>query len=128
VNFFNNQPPNAPTIDGKSGKAGKEYKYTFVTIDPDGDNISSYIINWDDGTQDIVDCSVGSGKEVVVAHKWNKTGAYTIRARAKDTENLWGPWSELEITMPKEKITHSFCCSLMFDKSGSLSSKYDSLG
>ncbi len=104
VNLFNNQPPNAPTINGQtSGKVRKEYDYTFVTIDPEKDNISSYIINWDDGMQDIVHCSVVSGEELVVAHEWNEVGTYIIKARSKDTHNLWGPWATLEVTMPRYK-------------------------
>jgi len=32
-------------------------------------------------------------------------GEYTIKARAKDTDNLWGPWGELKVTMPRYKAT-----------------------
>jgi hypothetical protein len=104
VNIFNNQPPDAPTIEGKtSGKVGKEYEYRFITIDPDMNNISLYIINWDDGTQDIIDCSIGSGKEFIAVHDWNKTGIYTIKARAKDNHSLWSPWSELEVNIPRTR-------------------------
>jgi len=27
-------------------------------------------------------------------------GTYTIKARAKDTDNNWGPWGELKVRMP----------------------------
>jgi hypothetical protein len=32
-------------------------------------------------------------------------GIYTIRARAKDTDNLWGPWGAFEVTIPRDKST-----------------------
>ena len=35
-----------------------------------------------------------------MSHTWDEQDTYTIRARAKDTNNLWGPWSELEVSMP----------------------------
>ena len=42
-------PPKKPSITGPTGGAvGTEYEYTFVTTDPDEDNIS-YYIEWGDG-------------------------------------------------------------------------------
>ena len=41
-----NEPPTTPTIAGPtSGKPGVEYDFTFMSIDPDGDDIF-YIISW----------------------------------------------------------------------------------
>jgi len=38
-----NAPPNTPIINGPiNGKAGTKYDYTFVSIDPDGDDIAFY--------------------------------------------------------------------------------------
>ena len=34
-------------------------------------------------------------------------GYFKIRARAKDTDNLWGPWGELEVTMSRDKSTNN---------------------
>jgi uncharacterized FlgJ-related protein len=36
-----------------------------------------------------------------VAIAGDEKGYYTSKARAKDTNNLWGPWSELEGIIPK---------------------------
>ena len=45
-----NNPPNKPTITGNSsGKPGTEYEYTFVSTDPEEDEIS-YYIDWGDNT------------------------------------------------------------------------------
>ena len=92
--------PEAPTIIGKTdGEAGVEYEYTFSTIDPNGDDVF-FNIEWGDG--DFVDWfgPYNSGEEVVVSHTWDEQNTYTIKARAKDTDNLWGPWGTLEVTMP----------------------------
>ena len=32
---------------------------------------------------------------------------FVIKARAKDTDNLWGPWSELKVTMPRNRAINS---------------------
>jgi len=92
--------PEAPTITGETdGRFGVEYEYTFCSIDPNGDDVC-YYVEWGDGEITDWTGAHGSGEEVVLSHTWEKRGTYTIRARAKDTDNLWGPWGELEVTMP----------------------------
>ncbi len=41
-----------------------------------------------------------SGEPISVNHSWSKWGRYTIQVRARDTDNLWGTWGELKVTMP----------------------------
>jgi len=96
-------PPDAPIIDGPtSGKVGVDYQYNFSLFDLDGD--SMYLrIDWGNGTSGPWHGPYDSDTTVKLNHTWNQKGAYTIRARAKDTYNLWGPWSELEVTMPKNQ-------------------------
>jgi len=110
IDFFkhiNNSPPMAPLIAGEiNGKVGESYDYTFVSIDPE-DNDIWYYIDWGDGK---IENWIGpneSGEEVTVSHNWSEQGKYTIKARAKDTNNLWGPWATLEVTMPRNKIAHN---------------------
>ena len=99
INTLNN-PPNEPSISGEiEGKAGQEYEYTFSTTDPNDDDVY-YNIEWGDGNTENWFGPYNSGEEVVVSHSWDEQDTYTIRARAKDTDNLWGPWGELEVTMP----------------------------
>jgi len=95
--------PEAPTITGSTeGKIKTEYEYNFTTTDPNGDNVY-YYIEWGDGKiEDWIGPYI-SGEEITLSHTWKDKGTYTIRARAKDTDNLWGPWSELEVTMPKNQ-------------------------
>ena len=92
--------PQAPTITGETdGKAGVEYEYTFSSTDPNDDDVF-YNIEWGDG--EVIDWigPYDSGEEVIVSHTWDEQDTYTIKARAKDTNNLWGPWGELEVSMP----------------------------
>jgi outer membrane protein assembly factor BamB len=100
-----NDPPNAPYIDGQvSGKIGKEYEYTFVSIDPDGDDIASYTIDWDDNSGfEVVEGPFDSGEIITVSHTWDEKGTYTIRAKAKDIFDAESDWGYLEVTMPRNK-------------------------
>ena len=99
--------PEAPTITGEiEGKVGVEYEYVLSTIDPNGDDVF-YNIEWGDGEFEDWFGPYDSGEEVVVSHSWDEQDTYTIRARAKDTDNLWGPWGELEVTMPvNQQLAH----------------------
>ncbi len=97
--------PEAPTIIGSTeGKIKTEYEYNFTTTDPNGDDVY-YYIEWGDGAVENWIGPYSSGEEVKVNHSWDKRGTYTISARAKDTDNLWGPWSELETSIPRNKAT-----------------------
>jgi outer membrane protein assembly factor BamB len=81
--------PSAPVIDGPtSGRPYKEYDFTFTSTSPLGRNVY-YYIEWGDGSIKNWFGPYAGGEEVTVSHKWSKMGIYTIRARAKDTDNLW---------------------------------------
>jgi len=99
--------PTAPVINGKiNGVAEKEYQYTFKSISPLGRDIY-YYINWGDNTVKDWFGPFSSGEEIKVNHTYTKQGTYTIKSRAKDTNNLWGPWGELKVTMPRNKSTYN---------------------
>ena len=103
LNAFGSLDPNAPTIPAiqgpPQGKIKKEYSYTFSSIDPLGKKIW-YYITWGDGSVEDWIGPYSSGEIVTLSHSWNEKGTYVIEARAKNTENLWGPWGELEVTRP----------------------------
>ena len=93
-----NQPPNAPTIDGtNSGKINTLYDYTFNSIDPEEDAIS-YLIDWGDGNTDTT--SGASGEMVTVQHAWSSKGNYNIKAKATDIYGIESDWASFPITMP----------------------------
>jgi len=96
---FNN-PPDPPDITGlTSGKAGTEYEYTFVAVDPDDDDVY-YYIEWGDGEIEEWIGPFESSEEVTVSHTWEEEGDYTIRAKAKDSYDAESDWGTLEVTMP----------------------------
>jgi hypothetical protein len=107
LHAFNQMNPNAPSepnIDGPlNGKAGKEYEYTLKSTSP-LDNDVYYYIDWGDGYWTDWIGPYSSGETVNAVHTWKKDGNYTIRVRAKDTDNLHGPWNEFEISIPRNKI------------------------
>ena len=97
---FNN-PPNAPKISGPSiCKPGTEYNYTFVSTEPDGDEISEYIVNWGDGNVEIITGPFTSGAPVTKSHTWTSKGIYIIKARAKDIHGAESDWGIKFVTMP----------------------------
>ena len=66
-----NDPPTAPDIDGPtSGSVGTEYDYTFVSTDPEEDDIY-YYVDWGDNTNTGWIGLYGSGEEITQSHTWN---------------------------------------------------------
>lgn len=100
--------PNAPSasnIDGPTkGTDDIEYDYIFTSTSPLDKNVY-YYINWGDNSVDEWVGPFASGEPAVVKHTWLWKDTFIIKARAKDTDNLWGPWSELEVIIPRNKIS-----------------------
>jgi outer membrane protein assembly factor BamB len=95
--------PSAPEIDGpKSGKTGIEYDFTFESTSPLGNDVF-YWIEWGDGNIENWIGPYSPGEEIIESHTWSEGGTYQIKARTKDSDNLWGPWSEFEITIPRTR-------------------------
>jgi hypothetical protein len=97
---WENQPPSPPNIYGQSsGEAGISYDYTFISTDPDDDDVS-YYIKW--GDNDITDWTdfQESDTEYLESHIWSEEGTYTIEAKAKDVYGAESSWKTLEIEMP----------------------------
>ena len=103
-----NLPPNAPTITGTtSGDVGTSYDYDFTAIDPDGDDIAEYIVNWGDGPDETITGPFASGSPATGSHTWTSQGTFTIKAKAKDIYGVEGDWGYLEVTMPRNKVLHN---------------------
>ncbi len=95
-----NSPPETPTISGTTnGKVREDYWYTFRAVDPDNNPLSWYI-EWGDGTNTGWTSEWASEEKCYYEHKWLIRGAYTIRAKAKDTLGEESDWGYLEVTMP----------------------------
>lgn len=95
-----NDPPQTPVITGpSSGKPGKDYVYSFTTVDPEENEIF-YMIDWgDDTTSDWMGPFL-SGEEVTKSHTWTKKGVYVIQAKARDSHGNEGHWGSCTVTMP----------------------------
>ena len=98
---------NAPSIPERpsgqtNGKAGRQYTYTSVTTEPQGDNIY-YLFDWGDGNDSGWVGPFNSGEEGSASHNWSK-GSYNIIVKAKDVNGDVSGWSEpLSVSMPKNK-------------------------
>jgi len=93
VNASTESPPDPPIIDGpSSGYVGETLTYEFVSEDPDGDDIY-YYIDWGDGLVD-EDGFLPSGQPLIISHIWSEPGIYSIRAKAKDSNDLESGWSD----------------------------------
>jgi len=100
--------PEAPSINGETqGHYGESYDYTFVSNDPENQDIR-YYIDWGDGSYKDWIGPYSSGQEITVSHTWDEENTYTIRAKAKDTLDVESPWSTLEVTMPINQQSYSF--------------------
>ena len=102
---WTNQPPNPPKIDGPTnGKVGLSYKFNFSLSDVD--NNPMYLrVDWGNGTSGPWQGLYASYTMIELYHTWNQQGTFTIRAQSKDIYNAESPWSELVVTMPKNKAT-----------------------
>ena len=100
-----NTPPDKPTINGPTkGNEGTSYDYTFKAVDPEG-AIIWYYIEWGDNTNTGWVGPFDSGQQMTLGHSWSERGTYTIRAKAKDPYGAEGPWGELKVIMPRNKMT-----------------------
>jgi hypothetical protein len=100
VTILLDRAPEIPTIDGPAkGRAGISYLYTFTTTDADGDLVY-YMIDWGDNTTSGWLGPYNSGAIASVNHIWDKTGTYTIQAKAKDIHDVESDWATMSIKMP----------------------------
>jgi hypothetical protein len=101
-----NNPPINPNIDGpKRGTTEISYEFTFVSNDPENDEVW-YYIDWDDSTFEEWVGPYNSGEEVTISHKWYKDGRKYIRAKAKDELGAESIKSTMVINIPRTK--HSY--------------------
>ena len=101
-----NGPPSTPTIEGPtSGKPGVTYDYTFMSIDPDGDDIF-FMISWGccgPGQDFHTYGPFESGEETIIQKGYSEEGTFSIQAYAKDMDGAESDIVTLEVTMPKDK-------------------------
>lgn len=97
-------PPSAPIIDGPSkGKPGIEYNYSFVSTDPDGDDVQ-YYIDWYSSYEGFWTEPYPSGEKIYILHTWPESGNFTISAFATAGIGEFSKWTLYNVTITKNKI------------------------
>jgi hypothetical protein len=99
-------PPSKPEISGPaSGKPKTKYDYKFLSESPLESDLY-YYIEWGDGNIEDWIGPYSSGEEITISHTWEVKGTYTIRVKSKDVYDFESDWSELSVTMPRNKIVN----------------------
>jgi hypothetical protein len=100
-----NECPNKPSRPSgqTSGAHGKEYSYSCISIDTDGDQLW-YFFDWGDGNNSDWFGPFNSGIEVDSSYIWASQGDYEVRVKSKDVYGTESDWSDpLYVSMPKNK-------------------------
>jgi len=111
-----NNPPNKPKINGtKEGKVGIKYEYSFVSTDPDANDLY-YWVNW--GYNNTVEW-IGpypSGQEIKLSHAWSKEGDFIIKAKVKDTLDAESGWAIFTVTMPRNRLLKTSVFNILIER------------
>jgi len=104
---LDNDPPGIPSINGPtSGIPGATYSYTFISVDPDGNDVY-YEIDWGDGQVAPWDGPHESNTVITKSHSWVIRGEFTIKARAKDVYDAVSDWGTLKVRIPRSKAINA---------------------
>jgi len=110
---WNNEPA-APGIVGPiNGENGKEYEYEFSVSDehfgPGSDPFTEPAVchvDWGDGTEQWygpIYMSSSNDIKITLKHTWKEQGTYNLKAQVIDGYGLESEWSNLQVSMPKNK-------------------------
>lgn len=99
-----NVPPSAPIINGPTeGDADIIYNFTFVATHPENSDLK-YFVEWDDGTNSGWTGCNHSGETIILEHKYDNPGTFTITARAQECPmGDIGPDGTHTITITKDR-------------------------
>jgi hypothetical protein len=108
--------PSLPTITGPSeGSPDNEYDFTIVSTTKENLDVY-YYIDWEDGEEEEWIGPYSSGEEITVSHTWNEKGTYSVRAKAKDLNDIESGWGTLSVSMPKTKSIYFPIIQQLIDK------------
>jgi hypothetical protein len=113
-----NSPPSIPEINGPTtGKAGVEHDYSFLSTDPEGNDITYYVSWGCCGTGDFHEYGpYESGIEITESHSWPEKGDYTIQAYAKDINEAESDKATFEISMPRNRLLTNTLFMRLFER------------
>jgi hypothetical protein len=102
--YWKDYGPSMPTIEGSNnGVAQKRYDFTFLTIDPEGDDVE-YYIEWGDGNMFKWTGPYKSGEQIIKSHSWTYEGNYTINVIARDTYGAESNLATFNVYLTKSKV------------------------
>jgi hypothetical protein len=83
-----NRRPNKPAVPAgpSGGLPNTGYNFTTSASDPDGD-VLDYRFDWGDGV-------ISNWGTASRSHFWSSTGAYCVKARARDSSGATSSWSD----------------------------------
>jgi hypothetical protein len=103
--LFLNRAPEPPEIP--SGELRPDCdemcEYSTFTTDAEGEDIY-YWFDWGDNTSSGWLGPYSSGESVVSSHSWSARGPFSIKAKAKDTNDQESEWSEPLVIMVENTI------------------------
>jgi hypothetical protein len=88
-------PPSTPIVGGTSKMfVGYTTQNFVMSIDPENQNII-YEVDWDgNGTVDGTSLSAMSGVHTIIGNTYSSSNNYTLKVRAKDSDNQVSAWSQ----------------------------------
>jgi hypothetical protein len=104
IHITENNAPSKPIISGPThGKIGVMYYWTFLSSDPEGENIT-YYIDWGDycGSSEW-NGPHPSGKEVQIAHTYYYVKDFTFSSFAADEQGKESDWTGFTINISRSK-------------------------
>ena len=105
VKIASGDAPYNPDINGPSrGIPDEEYNYTFVTSDPNDEQVY-YWIDWADGSNSGWLGPFDPDVEITRSHIWDTRGVYTIQAKAKNINGFESGYGELEVNIPRTRAS-----------------------
>ena len=87
--------PDTPSIPSgpTSGGIAATYDFSSSAIDPDGDSVAIRF-DWGDGDTSDWSAYMPSGETATASHSWADTGAYQVRAQARNKQDARSHWSD----------------------------------
>jgi len=104
ITIVENQHPSSPSIDGPTHvKVGVETSWGFISIDPEGENIT-YYVDWGDkcGGAEYFG-PYPSGQKINLSHKYTKKNTLIINALAIDSQGAESNLSYFEVEISRNK-------------------------
>ena len=114
VHITENNAPSDPIISGPThGRVGVEYKWSFVSTDSEGENIT-YYIDWGDycGSSEW-NGPHPSGEEVLIAHTYYYMKPFTLSSFALDEHGRESDWTGFTVSITRSRTINAIAQFLL---------------